>query len=209
MSMIVSSVLTSKNTCSTAQRKFPVSFTNVLKVLMVAGAYLQTGITAAMPNYCKENINEIRYGDPFLGDDANRLCVIGCAALYRQRVVDANNEEQLLAAQYKLGKCLACPWLYPPVMDNEIPPEQIKKEKEEHMEGLALILRSNCLNVLYPKTGETLQMCSDRFLATTPDISPWNYDLLGCRYFVSGTLICPDERTFNRLKDKIINRVYS
>src|SRR5690348_15080160 len=156
MSMIVTSISASKNTCPTTQWAVPFSFRSLLNVFIVAGAYLQTGFAQALadrvtiypatiPNYCQENVSEM-YGEPIFGNEVNRLCLIDCASLYRQKIADAHREEQLLVAQFKLGKCLACPWLYPPIMTNEVSPEQTKKEKEEHLEGLSLMYRSGCLN---------------------------------------------------------------
>src|SRR5690242_3065303 len=123
MSMVVTGPSASRNFCSTIQWPFTFSWKNVLNVLVVAGAYFQTGITpvyaegvtihpATMPSYCRENITQI-YGEPIFGNEVNRLCLIDCANLYRQKVADAQKQEELLAAQYKLGKCIACPWLYP------------------------------------------------------------------------------------------------
>src|SRR5690242_20254157 len=104
MSMIITDTLAPKTIAT--QWANPFSFKSLVNFLMVAGAYFQTGSAytlanrvtiypTTIPNYCQENISEI-YGEPIIGNEVNRLCLIDCASLYRQKVVDASTEKQLL-----------------------------------------------------------------------------------------------------------------
>ncbi len=126
------------------------------------------------------------------------------APLERFKELAARQEgEKRIVADYYYGRRLACSHHEDdPIAMTGYEFSKLWQEREsERLQGLSLMLQSGGLKVLFPKQGQSFNAFFFQYLRYD-DVTSVHYEIDGCRYFTSGTLLCPDEATFERLKSR-------
>ena len=211
MSMTINPSSPSQVSYSPSHTRSSFSFKDVLKVVLIAAGFFQTGITpvsadqitvhsAKLPHYCETRNDLYKHGDPFYpGIRANVLCYLDSTHLLESYAQSVQGEERLVA-EFNFGQRLACPFrtIGPSIMLGGEWDKLMKKVDRENLQGLALMYNSGCLEVIYPEKGDSLDECYHKYI-NYRDPGTMHYKIDGCYYFVNGVLMCPDQDTFETL----------
>ncbi|GEM_PF-5402287 len=207
MATITVTSSTTKSGYSSPQFRSP-SFASILKTLLVFGGCFQTGITPAsaeiavakLPEYCTTRYELHKFGYPFyVGMQANTECFLDSVKFFQNQLQNSAGIDRLLA-EFTLGRRLAC--LSSPigatVMTDSEQIELTKKSRQQNLEGIAHMHNSGCLEIIYPKEGQTVKECYKEYISTR-DPGSINYCIDDCYYFITGTLICPNKDSYENL----------
>jgi hypothetical protein len=155
-----------------------------------------------LPDYCTTRYDLFKkLGYPFYpGIPANVECYLDSVKEFQAHFKSSAGIDRLLD-EFTLGRRLACPNTHigPLITTGQEQIELSKEMRRLNLEGIGHMYNSGCLEVIYPKPGQTVNQCYDEYRSTR-DAGTINYQIDGCYYFVTGTLICPDKGTFDHLR---------
>ena len=203
---VTSSTTKSGYTCLQPIPSF--SLASAIKAILVYGGCFQTGMThasaensvAKLPEYCTTRYDLHKLGYPFYtGMQANTECYLDSVKYFQDQLHNSEGIDRLLD-EFTLGRRLACPFstIGPTIMTGAEHKELTKQIRQLNLEGIALMHNSGCLEVIYPKAGQTVKECYEEYRSTR-DPGSINYHIDGCYYFVTGTLICPNKDTYENI----------
>jgi hypothetical protein len=212
MSMTVQTLPAPKESYSPLQSGSSFSLKGVLKVLLLVSGFFQSGITpvsadqhiAKLPEYHTTSNDICKFALPFYP-------TLMTNTKYLHKVKEAQDacfksEDEMHLAKYNLGRNLASPLGALGPMSDEEYIELTKQMEVENLQGIALMYESNYLGIVYPENGQTLDQCYSHFIKyENPDSR--HYEIDGCYYFTSGTLMCPDRETFENLMIRATGKV--